>query len=394
MDILDTFPTPEEFYKNYWGQKPFVVRKAIAPDLFDDLIDGGELAALSLENDVKSRIVVTQPEGNKWSCEHGPFEEERFSTLGDGNWSLLVQNVEQYHTDTAALLNHFNFSPRWLLDDIMVSYSEMNGSVGPHTDSYHVFLVQGIGKRRWTVGDTPLQNEECIEGLDLKVLKNGVQGDTVEVTMGDVIYIPPLFAHEGMTLENAMTFSIGFLGPKMSELLIEYGHYLEQFEQQDTRYAGQGLSANSAEFLISPEAHNTIKEDLMATLKTDSFAVWLAEYFSTSGDYDTHDMHESLLSNEDILARLEGGENLYRPNYIKLSITTLKDGTLALAAFGKVIPTTKNQNDLVQFLNKNTMLSVQDFKNFKSSLSSLSVIKNLYDHKILFFEEDDLDECI
>ena len=126
--ILNEFPSTDDFYKTYWGKKPFIVRGAIDQDLFDDLIDGDSLAGLSLEEDIKSRLVITEPENNKWICHHGPFPEDKFSTLGDSNWNLLVQNVEQYHPETAQLLSAFNFSPRWLMDDIMVSYSATGGS--------------------------------------------------------------------------------------------------------------------------------------------------------------------------------------------------------------------------------------------------------------------------
>jgi len=160
--ILDKFPDPKEFYETYWGKKPFIVKQSIDPSIFDSLIDGNTLAALAMEDDVKSRIVITEKTGHKWTCKHGPFEEEAFSDLGENNWSLLVQNVEQYHTDTSQLLQHFHFSPRWLMDDIMVSYSTTGGTVGPHTDSYHVFLVQGQGKRRWKISDTIIDKGDCI----------------------------------------------------------------------------------------------------------------------------------------------------------------------------------------------------------------------------------------
>lgn len=286
MIILDAFPAIDEFYATYWGRKPFVVRGGVDPALFDKLIDGDTLAGLALEEEIKSRLVMTAPEGNKWTCEHGPFAEDRFSTLGETNWSLLVQDVEKYHTDTAELLQAFNFTPRWLMDDIMVSYSETGGTVGPHTDSYHVFLVQGIGCRRWTVGDLPLEKEECIEGLDLKVLKNGVEGTSVEVLKGDVIYIPPHFAHDGQTLETAMTFSVGFLGPQMSELFIEYGYYLEQSETHNTRYVGQNLTSDGAGIDVPAQAEDTIKGELVKALHTASFSEWLVEYFSNTDEED------------------------------------------------------------------------------------------------------------
>lgn len=282
--ILNKLPSIDEFYNEYWAKKPFIVRGAIDQSLFKDFIDGDTLAGLSLEEDIKSRLVTTSTDGGKWTCEHGPFEDDKFSTLGDTNWSLLVQNVDQYHKGTAALLNSFNFSPRWLLDDIMVSYSAVGGTVGPHIDSYHVFLVQGQGRRTWRIGTTPIKNEEYIENTELKVLKNGVDGIEYEVTMGDVIYIPPHFAHEGKTIEEAMTFSVGFLGPKMSELLIDYGYYLEEYEAENKRYCGKDLTSKNAGQNISDSTTTSLQNIMLETLKADSFSKWLVQYFINRHD--------------------------------------------------------------------------------------------------------------
>lgn len=387
MLILNEFPSDVEFYKTYWGRKPFVVRGGIGKDVFEDIIDGDMLAGLSMEDDVKSRLVVTAPEGNKWSCEHGPFEEERFSTLGEENWSLLVQNVEQYHTETADLLRYFNFSPRWLLDDIMVSYSAKGGTVGPHTDSYHVFLVQGIGRRIWRVGEAPVENEDCIDGLDLKVLKDGVKGDDIEATMGDVIYIPPHFAHEGKTLETAMTLSVGFLGPKMSELFIEYGHYLEGKETSDKRYSGQGLEAESAHFFISGETQKNVRGALIDSLNSDDFSVWLTEYFSTPTDADDGTRREDDLTEAELIEALKSGETLIRPEYIKLCITATPDGGLTLAVYGQSIPTNKEHNKLISWLGENNRFTFEDLQTLGSIDKLIEPVTYLYNHSALNFEE-------
>ncbi len=384
--ILDKFPSTEDFYKTYWNKKPFVVRSAIPTETFDHLIDGDTLAGLSLEEDIKSRLVITEPSGDKWTCHHGPLEEDRFERLGDNNWSLLVQNVEQYHTDTADLLKSFHFSPRWLLDDIMVSYSAPGGSVGPHTDSYHVFLVQGMGKRTWKIGNTPIEKEECIDGLDLKVLKNGFDGETVDVSMGDVIYIPPHFAHEGTTTEESMTFSVGFLGPQLSELFVEYGHYLEQRDEINKRYSGQGLNAESAAFTITPHAQNTIQNNLITALQSENFSIWMAEYFSTP----THDDIENLetcdtpLSSEEILTELKNGQTLHKPEHIKLTITTSSSGKPNLAVHGACIPTTLDHNELIHQLNENNSITIENLGTLGDQNTLMPLITELYNKNILF----------
>jgi 50S ribosomal protein L16 3-hydroxylase len=389
--ILDEFPSVEEFYKTYWNQKPFVVRAAIDAAVFDNLIDGDSLAALSLEEDVKSRVVVSAPEGGKWTCDHGPFDENHFSTLGETHWSLLVQNVEQYHTDTAQLLQHFNFAPRWLMDDVMVSYSEIGGSVGPHTDSYHVFLVQGQGRRQWTIGTQAMHDEDCIEGLDLKVLKTGVQGETVEVSMSDVIYLPPHFAHEGVTIEESLTFSVGFLGPRLSDLMIEYGYYLASNEETDERYSGQGLDAKSAAFTIAPETKNKIQDNLIDGIRSNDFAAWLATYFSTPtyDDVENIEGREEVLSADELIERLNSGDCLHRPDYIKLSITKADGGMFNLSAYGAIYKLSSKHEKFIHWLNDGHRIKAENVDALGGIGLLSDILTLLYNQNIIFFEGAD-----
>jgi 50S ribosomal protein L16 3-hydroxylase len=390
--ILEQFPSIDEFYQIYWNKRPFVVRGGVDVDVFQDLIDGDSLAALSLEEEVKSRIVVTAPEGNKWACDHGPFDENYFSTLKETHWSLLVQNVEQYHPNTAKLLHDFHFAPRWLMDDIMVSYSAPGGSVGPHTDSYHVFLVQGQGRRQWTIGRDPIKNGDCIEGLDLKVLKNGVEGETVEVTMGDVIYLPPHFAHEGTTIEEAMTFSIGFLGPQLSEMMIEYGHYLEEQEKLNTRYSGENLNAQSSGFMISSDEQGVMRGDLIDAIKADDFTAWLATYFSTPtyDDVENIDPRVKALSFDEIFKQLKEGEHLYCPNHVKLSITNKSDETFNLSVYGALFQLSKAHEDFILWLSEGKIIELEDIKTLGGADLLCEIITILYNKNVLFFENEDL----
>jgi 50S ribosomal protein L16 3-hydroxylase len=373
--ILDKMPEPQEFYAQYWGKKPFIVKGAIDPKLFDTLIDKDSLAGLSLEEDIKSRIITTLPEGNKWTCEHGPFSEDYFTKLGEKNWSLLVQNVEQYHLDTAALLKNFHFSPRWLLDDIMISYSTAGGSVGLHVDSYHVFLVQGMGKRRWTIGDAKIENENYIEGLDLKVLKDGVKGQTVEVTIGDVIYIPPHFAHEGITIEEAMTFSVGFLGPKLSDLMIDYGRYLSELEAVDPRYIGESLDADSAGLRVAEKESMRFQDSLIRAVQAPHFASWLAQYLSTPThvDVDEIESREDTLTETELLARLQNGGILYRQEHVKL---VMVDKTLSL--LGESFALTAEQQSLFHWLNDHDCISLGDIETIGSTSEVIDLITMLY----------------
>ena len=382
--ILDKFPEIDEFYKTYWGKKPFIVRGAIDLNIIEELIDGNSLAGLSLDENIKSRLVITEPENNKWICHHGPFEEDIFSTLGEENWSLLVQNVDQYHPNTAQLLKSFNFSPRWLMDDIMVSYSAIGGSVGPHRDSYHVFLVQGIGKRKWKLSNAPIEgDQEYFESDDLLVLKDGFEGTETEVSTGDVIYIPPLFGHQGVTTQESMTFSVGFLGPKLSEIFAEYSHYLEQNSDLNKRYTGQGLDANSSAFSIAPSAINITQDYIIEAVKNDKFSNWIAEYFSisTHDEFQNADAEDDYISSEDLLKSLETGATLHRPEHINLVATKSANGSINLASYGDVIKIPAKYEKLIDWLNQNHEISINDLHD--KELTTL--ITHLYNKNILQF---------
>ncbi len=253
--ILQDMPSALDFYDQYWNKAPFVVRAAIPSDHMAALISGDELAGLAMEQAPQSRMVKVTEDRQDWTCRYGPFDERDFATTGDADWSLLVQNVEQFHPEVGSLLRYFDFAPRWLMDDIMVSFSSTGGSVGPHMDSYHVFIVQGTGRRRWKVGRHAIHDEVYRANDALQILAGDIQGDEIEMACGDVLYIPPRFGHEGTTIEDALTFSVGFLGPKHSELFSGYGQYLSEHDEHDQRYVGDSLSVHSAGSLISYKAH-------------------------------------------------------------------------------------------------------------------------------------------
>jgi 50S ribosomal protein L16 3-hydroxylase len=118
---------------------------------FVDPIDADELAGLACDSDMEARL-VTRTQADSWQLSHGPFATDRFAGLGETNWTLLVQAVDQVHEGVEALKRYFDFLPAWRIDDVMVSYACDGGGVGPHFDQYDVFLIQGRGSRRWKLG--------------------------------------------------------------------------------------------------------------------------------------------------------------------------------------------------------------------------------------------------
>ncbi len=200
--------TPKDFLKTYWQKKPLLVRKAF-PD-FKDLLSPDQLAGLAMEPDCKARLVFEK--GRKpWRVLHGPFEEKTLTSLPKTHWSLLVSRVNEYLDSAAGMLECFNFIPRWRTDDLMVSFAPPHGTVGPHVDSYDVFLIQGMGRRSWQINPKP--DPAIIEGVDLRVLKHFTPTAEWVLEPGDMLYLPPGVAHYGRALEDCMTYSVGFRAP-------------------------------------------------------------------------------------------------------------------------------------------------------------------------------------
>lgn len=238
--------TPAEFLAEYWQKKPLVIRQAI-PN-FQGLLTPNELAGLACEEDAQSRIV--QNKDDTWLLSHGPFDEETLTALPEKNWTLLVQSVNHHLTEAAALLSQFNFIPHARLDDLMISYAPTGGSVGPHMDSYDVFLLQGSGKRRWKINAKP--DLTLVDGVPLRILKHFDTEQEWVLEPGDMLYLPPNIAHYGISEDdNCMTYSIGFRVPKSQELIEGFLAHLQDTIQIEGLYEDADLSLQQHPAAIS-----------------------------------------------------------------------------------------------------------------------------------------------
>lgn len=228
--------TPAQFLAEYWHKKPLLIKSAM-PN-FTGLLSPDELAGLACEEDVQSRIV--EEINGVWYAKHGPFNDESFTALPDTpdakhRWTLLVQSVNHYLPEASALLQQFNFIPHARLDDLMVSYAPDGGGVGPHFDSYDVFLLQGQGKRLWRISEQT--DLTLVEGAPLRILKHFDTAQEWLLETGDMLYLPPHLAHWGIAVSdgdmNCMTYSIGFRAPKHQELATEFLGFMQDKLNQD-----------------------------------------------------------------------------------------------------------------------------------------------------------------
>lgn len=201
------------FMRDYWQRRPLLVRQAL-PALQPPL-DPEALLALAARDEVESRLVSAF--GGRWRLRHGPFEAGAVPSLRRRRWTLLMQGVDLHDERAHALLGRFRFVPDARLDDLMVSLASDGGGVGPHVDSYDVFLVQAWGRRRWRIGWPA--SRELVPGLPLKVLASFEPQHEFVLEPGDMLYLPPGWAHDGIAEGPCMTCSIGFRAPSRHEFL-------------------------------------------------------------------------------------------------------------------------------------------------------------------------------
>ena len=201
------------FLEEYWQKRPLLIKNALPS--FQSPISPEELAGLAMEDEVDSRIVSRVD--NQWQLEQGPFADTDF--LRDGEWSLLVQRVNEWFPEVDALRGCVDFLPTWRFDDVMVSYASDGAGVGPHFDQYDVFLLQGAGQRIWKVGGRCDAATPTIDADGLTLIEEFDADQVHLLSPGDALYIPPGFAHWGAAVGESMTFSIGFRAPRLADLV-------------------------------------------------------------------------------------------------------------------------------------------------------------------------------
>jgi 50S ribosomal protein L16 3-hydroxylase len=243
------------FMRRYWQRKPLLIRQAV-PDA-GSLIGRDTLFDIAARDDVDSRLIMQRR--GKWSLDHGPFERDELPSLRSKQWSLLVQGVNLHHDATHALMNRFRFIPDARLDDAMFSYASDGGGVGPHFDSYDVFLLQTHGRRRWRI--SAQRDLGLREGLPLKILDRFEATDEWVLEPGDMLYLPPHIAHDGVALGECMTCSIGFRAPQAGEMIGQFFYDLAE-RSDDMRGAARRLRDPGRQPTLHPAR---LPEDMVET---------------------------------------------------------------------------------------------------------------------------------
>jgi len=201
-----------DFMARFWQQEAYLARQAL-PE-FRPLLDVDDVLRLSTQEDVESRLIISHDDGS-WDVQYGPFASRMFKKMPASGWTILVQGVNLWSASVEAFLRQFAFIPYARLDDVMISYAVDGGGVGPHFDSYDVFLLQAYGQRRWSVGTQ--EDLTLVQDAPLKILQSFEPEHSWVLDPGDMLYLPPRYAHDGVAVGECMTYSIGFRVPTNQE---------------------------------------------------------------------------------------------------------------------------------------------------------------------------------
>lgn len=236
-----------EFLRRHWQKKPLLIRNAFPA--FRDPLTKKEVLTLAARDEAESRLVTRQ--GGQWSLRHGPFAGRDLPAKNAGPWTVLVQDTQHFSHEAHELLGAFRFIPHARVDDLMVSYAVPGAGVGPHFDSYDVFLVQGLGRRRWRISSQ--RDLRLKPGVPLKILAKFRPEEEYLLETGDALYLPPGYAHDGIAETECLTWSVGFRAPSQQELATAYLDYLRDHIALAGTYRDPDLTASAHAGLIDSQ---------------------------------------------------------------------------------------------------------------------------------------------
>ena len=372
----------DAFLQDHWQQKPKLFRNAWSD--WQNPVSPDELAGLACEEHVESRLVAQTAEN--LAVENGPIPETRFGDLGRENWTLLVQAVDHYVPEVAALIEPFRFIPNWRIDDVMVSFASDGGGVGAHYDQYDVFLVQGSGKRRWQVGEMCNESTELLEHDDLRLLANFEASEEWVLEPGDMLYVPPGISHNGVAVgDDCMTYSIGFRAPSKSDLIGYWADDLLAEMNDDDRYRDAGLKPQTNPGEMSGKAidrlHAMITEKMA---DREAFANWFGKYNSTPKYPDVDWRPEEEMTAAEMHAFIESGHRLQRNPASRLSYIERTPDSVSLFADGKQFECTAGAANLAQQICAQSQPQIG--KAVIASDNAAALVTALYNQGSLFFE--------
>ena len=273
--------SPAKFLREYWQKKPLLIRNAFPG--FVSPVQPEDLAGLACEDGVLARLIEHDRANDAWRVRHGPFAEADFPGMPDHDWTLLVQDMDKWDADIRALLASFTFLPRWRIDDIMISFAATGGSVGAHVDQYDVFLLQGMGHRRWQIDARPNPPAAIRDDVELKMLRTFTPSHDWVLGPGDMLYLPPGMPHNGVAVDPCLTISVGMRAPSAAELLGDFVDTLAADAPEELRYRDPDLAPPKDAHEIDATAMARVVEalNLLRMNDADKLGDWFGSFITT-----------------------------------------------------------------------------------------------------------------
>jgi len=380
VKFFNTGLNQQQFLQKYWQKKPLLIRQAF-PE-FESPISAEELAGLACEPEIESRLIEEYGhDGSAWQVSTGPLTDSDFARLPETHWTLLVQDVDKHLPELQALLDIFNFIPDWRRDDLMISYATESGSVGPHTDAYDVFLLQAMGTRRWQFGDQPIHEAKLIDGLELQILSEFTPDQSWDLLPGDMLYLPPHFAHHGVAVNDCMTYSIGFRAPSAVDMLDALVNTLLEHGLGKSRYQDPDLVLNQHGAEIDIQAVARLKHMLHLTIDQaePQLATVLGRFVTeTKPGLATIAAEAStdLPDIDELTSRFDTGEVLQRNTYYRFAWTSNdKGGELFMAGESYAVGLEGVRN--LPLMSETNSLSITDWQNLRHDAVSANILCQL-----------------
>lgn len=309
----------ERFLRDYWQKRPLLIRNAFPG--FVSPVTPEDLAGLACEEAALSRIVMHDRRRDRYSLRSGPFPEAMFPGMPDRDWTLLVQDVDKWDADIRALLPHFDFLPRWRMDDVMISFAAPGGSVGAHVDQYDVFLLQGLGHRRWQIDAGPNPSLAFRDDAELKLLRTFTPSHDWVLGPGDMLYLPPGVPHHGVAEDACLTLSVGMRAPAESELVLDLSEFLASRMDESRRYADPDLAVPADPYEIDAAALARVRASLgpLGGLDEASLLDWFGRFITTYRSAGSIQPPARAPRTADLETRLAKGACLLRHPYARMA---------------------------------------------------------------------------
>jgi 50S ribosomal protein L16 3-hydroxylase len=328
-----------------------------------------------------------------WELRKGPFKESDFISMPESHWTVLVQEINKHVPEFALLQERFSFLPNWRLDDVMVSFAQDQGTVGPHIDNYDVFLIQGPGKRRWQISNQPGGPEHLIPGMPLRILKDFQPEQEWILEEGDMLYLPPGVAHHGVALGDCITISVGYRAPAIQEIIGAYMADILACEDPELFYSDPDLKLQKYPGEISQRARRVIREIIHSIPRSDDeIDRWFGHF--TTDVRPGHDVPvpEEAIGTEIFLAKLQENGEVWRSEYCRFAYFVDDNNNTLLFVAGDEYPLPKSIAFAAALISGQRVFPLNELQPYLDKPEFVELLTKLHNEGALYFPVFDDEE--